>query len=193
MNTFTYKFYIENKPYTVFIDSSKDEWKRIIINNKEVVNEKYTLALNRKAYIIYYPINISDNELVISIDDSPLKHSYNVYLNNVSLLDETNLDDEYLSAISTVEKGFSSFLKNNWFKILIENLFSILATLAGFSLFFWLTLDEFIIRFLLAFIIVPLALPIFIAGEWFHMKNIIKKYKNCFRPTVFYKTTDTMF
>ena len=113
MNTFTYKFYIENKPYTVFIDSSKDEWKRIIINNKEVVNEKYTLALNRKAYIIYYPINISDNEIVISIDDSPLKHSYNVYLNNVSLLDETNLDDEYLSATSTVEKGFSSFLKNN--------------------------------------------------------------------------------
>ncbi|MBQ7798850.1 MAG: hypothetical protein IJ370_00005, partial [Oscillospiraceae bacterium] len=74
MNTFKHKFYIDEKLNTVFVDSSNNEYKRIVINNKEVVNEKYTLSLNRSAYIIYYPIKIGNDELVISIDDNSIIH-----------------------------------------------------------------------------------------------------------------------
>ena len=95
MNTFEYSFYIDDTIYNIYIDSSKDEWKRIVINNCVLVYEKYTLALNRKAYIIYYPIDLNGNELVISIDDNPIMHQYNIYLDNISLIDGTCLDEQY--------------------------------------------------------------------------------------------------
>ena len=113
MNTFSHKFYIDDKPYTVFVDSSQDEYKKIIINNTEIVKEKYTLSLNRKAYIIYYPIEIDKNEIVVSIDDTALNHSYNIYLNGVSLIDDTRLDERYNQAVKITENGFMSFVRRN--------------------------------------------------------------------------------
>ena len=186
MNTFSHKFYIDDKPYTIFVDSSQDEYKKIIINNKEIVKEKYTLSLNRKAYIIYYPIEIDKNEIVISIDDTALNHSYNIYLNGVSLIDGTRLDERYNRAVKITENGFMSFVRRNWMKILLQNIVYMIASVIGLSVFHCYTTEQFNIRFLLIFIVVPLLLPVFIAGDWFHEKNIIKKYKNCFRPNLSY-------
>ncbi len=182
MNTFEHDFYVGEKLCTIYVDSSHDEWKRIVINGQELVNEKYTLALNRKAYIIYYPIEVEGNELVISIDDNPLIHTYNLYLNGVSLLDGTRLDEGYLAADSILKEGFKSFLKDNWFKILKENLIYIIGVVCFMALINGHSEKEFTVRFLLSFVITPIALPAFIAGEWFHNKNIVKKYKSCFRP-----------
>ncbi len=187
MNTFECDFFIDRKLYTVFVDLSHDEWKRVVINGQEVVNEKYTLALNRKAYIIHYPVEVDGNELVISIDDDPLVHTYNVYWNGVSILDKTPLDERYTAADSIVKEGFSTFLKGNWVRILKENLFEIIGAVVTLSVLCNYTFREFGLRFLLSFIITPLALPAFIAGEWFHNKNIVKNYKSCFRPKKFLK------
>ena len=182
MNTFEISFYIDDKPYNLYIDSSKDDWKRIVINNQEIFNEEYTLSLNRHAYIIYYPINIAENELVIAIDDRPLKHIYNVFLNGTSLLDGTQLNENYLKANKLLDEGFKNFLKNNWLKILVENILALISCVVTFALMYNYSQREFNVKFLLVFIIVPLALPAFIAGEWFHTKNIVRKFKNCFRP-----------
>ena len=184
MNKFEFSFHIDEKAYYIYIDSSKDEWKKISINNIEIVNEKYTLALNKEAYIIYYPIDILGNQLVISIDDNSLIHKYNIYLNKRSLIDDTLLDEQYIMANSILKKGFSHFLKNNWFIIFKENLLAIVGAVITFGIICNYTLFAFSVKFLLSFIIVPLAMPAFIAGEWFHNKNVVKKYKNCFRPKI---------
>ncbi len=181
MNTFEYDFSIENKKYFVFIDTSKDEMKRIVINNQEVVNEEYTLSLNRKAYIIYYPIEINGNELVVSIDDTMLKHEYNLFLNNVSLLDGSQLNDKYIVAASVVKNGLKSFIKNNWVDILKENFLYIIGMIFFMALIDGYSEKEFALRFLVSFIIVLLFLPLIVLAEWIHNKNIVKKYKNCFR------------
>ena len=109
MNTFECRFVIGEKTYNLYIDSSKDEWKRIVLNNKEVVNDKYTLALNSKAYIIYYPIEIDGNELIVSIDDNPLIHTYNVYLNKKSIIDGTDLEEKIIKSKDLVKNGFLEF------------------------------------------------------------------------------------
>lgn len=181
MNRFEYDFYIENKKYYVFIDTSKDEIKRIVINNQEVVNEEYTLSLNRKAYIIYYPIEINGNELVVSIDDTMLKHEYNLFLNNVSLLDGSQLNDKYIAADLVVKNGLKKFIKNKGLDILKENLLYIIGIIFFMALVNVYSENEFTLRFLLSFVIVPLFLPLIVLVEWVHNKNIIKKYKNCFR------------
>ena len=181
MNTFELDFRIGEKYYYLYVDSSKDEWKRIVINNKELVNEKYTLALNRKAYIIYYPIIISDDVLVVSIDDTPLVHKYNVYLNNVSLIDNSRLDAEYKDAIKQTSVGVKKFVKNNWSSILKNNIIALIASLFAYSLWHYHTVKEFTFKFFLIFLIVPIFLPLFVVAEWLHYKNVIKKYKNCFR------------
>ena len=185
MNTFECDFRIAGKLYTVYVDSSHDEWKKIAINGQEIANEKYTLAFNSRAYIIYYPVEVDGNELIISIDDNPLRHIYNIYLNGVSILDKTRVDEQYVTACSIVNKGFATFIKKSWHKILKDNLFGIIGTAITLSALCNLTLNEFGLRILLAFMIMQFALPIFVAGEWFHNRNIVKNYKSCFRPKTF--------
>ena len=187
MNTFELDFRIGEKYYYLYVDSSKDEWKRIVINNQELVSEKYTLALNRHAYIIYYPIIISDNVLVVSIDDSPLVHKYNVYLNNVSLIDNSHLDDKYNEAVKQTSVGIKKFIKNNWSSILKNNIIALISSLLAYSLWHYLNAKEFTFMFFLIFLIVPIFLPLFVAVEWLHYKNVIKKYKSCFRKKRYLK------
>ena len=184
MNTFKHKFYIDEKPYTVFVDSSNNEYKRIVINNKEVVNEKYTLSLNRSAYIIYYPIKIGNDELVISIDDNSIIHEYNIYLNGISLTDESRLDEKYKSAKEAIEKGFFNFLKNNWLKILAKYIVEFGIGFIGVSVICAYTWRKFKIGLLALFLVIPLAFPLLLAVEWFDNKKIANKYQSCFRPKV---------
>jgi len=184
MNTFKHKFYIDEKPYTVFVDSSNNEYKRIVINNKEVVNEKYTLSLNRSAYIIYYPIKIGNDELVISIDDNSIIHEYNIYLNGISLTDESRLDEKYKSAQEAIEMGFLEFSKRNWIKVLKNYLIEFIIALISVSLLCAYTLKKIILFFLLIILIIPLAIPLFLVVDWFDNKKIIRKYQSCFRPKV---------
>lgn len=187
MNTFEYNLRINDKDYYIFVDSSKNEQKRIVINNEEIVKEKYTLFLNWKAYIIYYPIDIEGNELVISIDDNPIVHKYNVFLNNVSLIDGTYLDSKYKEANLILEKGFKIFAKENWFKIAKEYFWFILSFVIISIFLDGFTFKEFYIKILLFLLTTPLFLLLFIIMEWYHNKNIVKNYKNCFRPKVFKK------
>ena len=162
MNTFEDSFYIGDKYYHIFVDSSKNEQKRIVINNKEIINEDYTLAFNSKAYIIYYPIDIDGNELVVAIDDKPIVHIYNLYLNNVSLIDGSQLDNEYLNTKLIVENGFKAFVKNNWFEILKNALlFIIFFNIAS------IVYDGFDLKSLIyTLLISPLFSPVFILIEW---------------------------
>ncbi len=107
------------------------------------MNEEYTLALNNDAYIIYYPIDVAGNKLVISIDDNPIVHIYNVYLNNVSLVDGTKLNDSYLAVSAVLEKGFLNFFKCNWFKIIKENFLEFIGAVVTVAVICGYTLKEF--------------------------------------------------
>ncbi len=181
MNTFELTFTIDDKRYDLFVDSSNDDYKRIVINNKELVNERFTLLFNPRLHKIYYPINISGNSLVVSIDDTSLSHEYNIYLNNVSLLDNTELDEEYTKAIEQTKNGLKNFVKNNWLTILKDNILAIFISFAGVFWLWYHSFRKFIIMFFGIFIIILLLLPAFILGEWLHLKGIIKKHQNCFR------------
>ena len=79
------------------------------------------------------------------------------------------------------------FFKYNWMKILIENLVEFLSTLATFFIVFSYSFEKFDKGILLTFIITPILLPVFIIVEWYHNKNIIKKYHTCFRKTVIWE------
>ena len=185
MNTFECRFVIGEKTYNLYIDSSKDEWKRIVLNNKEVVNDKYTLALNSKAYIIYYPIEIDGNELIVSIDDNPLIHTYNVYLNKKSIIDGTDLEEKIIKSKDLVKNGFWNFVQNNWLKVFISQLPFFICMAVIWSVKHGFTFRGLCMVVLSACIFLVLWLPVFIIGEWVHNKNIIKKYKNCFRPKMY--------
>ena len=137
--------------------------------------------------MIYYPIIIEDNILVVSIDDTPLIHKYNVYFNNVSLLDNSLLDAEYKDALKQTSVGIKKFIKNNWVSILKNNIFALIASLFAYSIWHYHTAKEFTFMFFLIFLVVPIFLPLFVAVEWLHYKNIINKYKNCFRKEQFLK------
>ena len=184
MNTFEYSFYIEEKLYNVYIDSSDDKKKRIVINNIELINEDFTLNLNRKAYIIYYPIELGNNELVISIDDTPIFHKYNIYLNGISLLDKTDLKESYDKAAATVKNGFVNFMKANWSETFKNNFISLIFTafvLGGATNY---TVKTAWLKVLLIIVLVALTLPLFLWLDWLNLKDIIKKYDSCFRPKV---------
>lgn len=185
MNEFDYSLYINEKLYNIYVDSSRDEWKRIVINNVELVNEKYTLTLNRKAYMIYYPIKIGDNELVISIDDAPLSHKYNLYLNNVSVIDGTILTDDYEKSKAITENGFRNFAKKNWKNILKDNLLWLIAPGVISVIILLEPLDKLILRKVIAILLLPIMLPLFVIFEWWHNKNVVKKFNNCFRSQTF--------
>ena len=186
MNRFEYVFYINDKQYYIYVDTSQNEIKKIILNNIEIVNEKYTLALNSKAYIIYYPIKIKEHTLVVSINDKPLKHEYNIFLDGVSLINNKRIDAEYERSKIIVQKGFKKFFCNNWLEILKENILELMLSVCGMAAFWGFALKEFTVKFSLVFIIAPLLLPLFVYIEWIHNKNIVKKYKSCFRNTKTY-------
>lgn len=187
MNTFEYRLIINEKPYSIYLDSSKDEWKKIIINNSVVLEEKFTLALNKNAYIIYYVICIDGHEVVLSVDDSPLEHKYDIFLDGISLLTEKALDSDYTIAKENISKGFKKFCKDNWKSLLIASIGSFsVSVVAMFALGTW-GFEKWYFRILLALLAIPVTLPIFIIAEWIHNKNIIKKYKNCFRPSINFK------
>ena len=166
MNTFEFRFRLDNNVYDVYIDSSKNENKRIVINNCEVINEKYTLSLNNTAYIIYYPIKIGENQLVISIDDKPFEHVYNVYLNNKSLLDGSSIDEKYLQSHLKLKNGFKRFVKENWLNVLKENLIAIVSSVFCCTILLQFTILDMMLRIALAFIIIPVLMPILIFVEW---------------------------
>ncbi len=183
MNTFRHQFYIGEALYTVFIDSSKDEWKRIVINNKELINEKYTLYLNRNAYTIYYPIDLNGNELVVSIDDSFIIHDYNIYLNGISLLDQSHLEKDYAQANKTVETGLKAFIVQNFFRKSIKAFLFV----GTFIVIKCLSQKHFNPALsLLLFLLAPIFAFLLILLEWSHNKSIVKKYKKCFRPKITY-------
>lgn len=186
MNIFEYRIFINEKPYSIYVDSSKDEYKKIIINNTVVVEEKYTLALNKDAYIIYYVILIDGQEVVLSVDDNPLEHKYDIFLDGISLVSGKALDSDYAYAKANLEKGFRNFCRENWRALLKENILSfLLSAIALFALGIW-TFDLWFIRILLVLLSVPITLPIFILSEWVYNKNIVRKYPKCFRPKVLF-------
>ena len=181
MNTFELAFYIGNTRYDLFVDSTQDELKRIVINGKELVNEKFTLNLSRRDSVIYYPIVIGDDELVVSINDEEIVHEYNVYLNNTSLIDGSILNREYEAALAQVKKGFKSFVKDGWPTLLKNNLFSIAATLLVLSAVYYYNAESIIGVLLLVLFGAPLLFGLFIYGEWTHAKNAVKRFNIRFR------------
>ena len=181
MNTFDFVFYIGEKRYDLYVDSSKNEWKRIVLNNKELFNEEYTIAFNTKAYVIYYPIAIGDDTLVVSINDNELVHDYNVYLNNVSLIDGTRLDQEYKESQKQVEMGFKAFVKSNLLEVARNNIAVLVAALAAFWAFWMQSSMHIAIKIALIALTDPLILAVLLVGEWVHCKNVVKKFKSCFR------------
>lgn len=185
MNTFSYELYINKKTYNIYVDSSKDDWKIIKINGQIVVKEKYTLSLNSKAYIIYYPIQIDGREIVISIDDNPLKHTYNIYLDKKSLLDSTLLENDYLKSNKIIKNGFLCFARQNWKKILLDNMLSFVAISVFLAIMDGYLIKDIALKIIISTFLIISVFPIFILIEWLGHRDIIRKYHNCFRPKLY--------
>jgi len=184
MNKFTYEYVIDGRNYEFCVDSSKDDNKIITVNGHLALQEKYTLSLNREAYIIYYPIKIGEHEVVISIDDTGIIHEYNIFLDGISGISGKPLNLEYETSESHLTRGIKAFIKNNWLKVLLDYFLSIfgMVLVAAFAIGY--SDKEITIRLLLSLVVIPVLLPVLLLVEWKHNVNIVKKFSRCFRPKV---------
>lgn len=186
MNTFEHRIFLKGIPYSIFVDSSKGDEKRVIINNREIVKENCSITSFSRRHIIYYPIDINGAKIVIEINDVPLEHEYNLYVDDVSVINGNILSSEYNDALKKSNEGFKAFCKNNWRSTAKDNLFSLLISFVVMFFFAYFNFDGLIVRTILTIVFLPLYLPIFLVAEWVHIKNLLKNYKNCFREEKFY-------
>ena len=184
LNIFEYRLILNEEIFNIHVDSSRDEWKKIVINNVELVNEKYTLSLNPRAYIIYYPITLKNDEIIIAIDDRGLQHEYDIYLNGYSLLNGKEIEETVNLAKENICRGFRIFFRLNWKKQLKENIVFFASSFFALSCLGIFTIDK--IPFILPVSIsIFLSLhPLFMVIEWIHNKNIVKKFTQCFREKI---------
>ena len=184
MNKFKYNCIIDGVTYDFFVDTSKGENKIISVNGKTVIEEEYTLSLNKQAYIIYYPIKIKNHTVVISIDDKPLFHEYNIYLDGVSLIDGNRIDKEYEQAKTILQNGTKYFIRHHTLKVLKDNLGAMLSAVLLTAVLNNYENIGIVVRLLLSFVIVPIFMPLFMFVEWKHNEKILKKYKQCFKTEI---------
>lgn len=181
VNSFEYRIFIDNTPYTIAVDDSQGDRKRIVVNNKVVFDEVCASWMKPRTDIMYIPFYIKNKYIVISIDDRECPFKYNIYIDEVSPIDETNLYDDYNKALKIVNDGFLKYTKNNWERMI----YKLIVLGVGFGGFYSVrhSIDLTTEQRVLAIIIAVGFLPVFVLWEWWFETRPAKKFKNRFRTS----------
>ncbi len=171
-NTFDYRLFVDEIPYSISVISTADDRKRIVVNKTVVFDDICAGYLPPRTDILYFPFNIRDEKIVISIDDRELQHKFNIYINGVSPIDGSTVYGDLKEAERDVSGGFLDFIERKWKKLLVENLCIIVAGLiALYDLKSWVFSVLFILLSLVATVLF----------EWFSAKNTVKKFNRRFK------------
>ncbi len=171
-NTFDYRLFIDEVPYSISVDSSDGDRKRIVVNRTVVFDDVCAGFLPPTTDILYFPFVIKNKRIVISIDDREIQHKYNIYVNDVSPIDGSSVYGDLNKAKADVSGGFFGFIKRKWKKILLENLALMVAGYFAFREFKkW--------EFYIAFIVI--CLVAIVLAEWLSAKSIIKKFNRRYK------------
>ncbi len=179
VNSFEYRLVIDDDPYTIVVATEGDR-KRIVVNTKVVYDAVCASWMRPKTDIMYFPFYIKNKYIVVSIDDRELNFKYNIYVDNVSPIDESDLYDDYKKAKEIIDGGIWRFIKTNWVRMLVTLLILSIVEFPLMQLLFYqktVTLES---RVLVTVIAVAL-MPLLIFGEWWFNLRTVKKFKNRFR------------
>ena len=179
MNKFEYRIRINDIPYSINVDTSEGDFVRIVVNQTVIFNEKCASWMSPRTDIMYFPFRIKDKSIVLSVDDRELQHKYNIYVDDISPIDQTGLYDDYDRALKIVNGGFVNYIKSHWHKILIK--MGILAI--SFPWFALLYREEILTpnQMLFVSVVATLLTPMLILGEWWFEIRTVKRFKNRFR------------
>ncbi len=179
MNVFDFRFFIKEKPCSIHVDSSKDPEVQIVINNKQAVSDSIPVRLLGNS-IWYYVMYVNGEKVTVEIDVAEPQHKYNIYLADVSQIDETPFYAELEKAKKTVNSGFKYFVKSDGKRIIKKN--AIAMILSPTILLITGAVLKKILAFVIAMVVLaPAYLPFFVLVEWFSMKNLIKNHRKRFR------------
>jgi len=179
VNSFEHRIFIDDIPYTIAVDATDGDRKRIVVNKTVVYDDICASWMSPKCDIMYFSFYIKNKYIVVSVDDRELTFKYNIFIDNVSPIDGADIEDDYRKASSTLKNGLKQFVKSNCIRFLIESI------LLGVALpFFNLVTDGEKLTpmsFLIAGVSVIVFFPVFIIAEWGINKSIVKNYKKRFR------------
>ena len=179
VNSFEYRVFIDDVPYTIAVDATDGDRKRIVVNKTVVYDDICASWMSPRCDIMYFSFYIKNKYIVVSIDDRELTFKYNIFIDNVSPIDEANIDDDYRKASETVKNGFKQFVRTSYKRLIVE---SVLLSVA--LPFFGLVMygDRLsVTHLILAPISTIVFFPVFTISEWWLKKEILKNYKKRFR------------
>ena len=121
MNEFEYRIIIDEIPYSIYFDTHSKEYRKIIVNNKEVYYEDKNDPCFRESEV-YIPIKIKNKVITLYVDeatgeqryDEPV-HRYKIFVDGVSPEDGEKITDERDSSFELVKDGFKGYIKNKKF------------------------------------------------------------------------------
>ena len=123
MNEFEYRVFIDEVPYSIHFDTHSEDYRRIVVNNKEVYYEDKNDPEFRKSEI-YVPIRIKNTVVILYVDEAgteedAIRHVYKIFVNGVSPIDGEKITDSKIAAKECIKKGFWGFMANK--KIILKN------------------------------------------------------------------------
>lgn len=189
MNEFEYRIFIDDIPYSIHFDTHSEEYRKVIVNNKEVYYEDKNDPDFRESEI-YIPIKIKDKVITLYVDevtgeqrhDEPV-HIYKIFIDGISPEDGEKITDDRDSSFELVKDGFKGYVKN---KKLMKKALLTSIVLMGFA---------YLIRFFKNFQINLVELGLYLAGtillfvfvvitSYFSNKSTVRKYENKFKAVI---------
>lgn len=189
MNEFEYRVFIDETPYSIHFDTHSEDYRSIVVNNKQVYYEDKNDPDFRKSEI-YVPIRIKNTVVILYVDEAgteedPIRHVYKIFVNGVSPIDGEKITDSKIAAKECIKKGFWGFMANK--KIILKNL--AITCPMGFLVVFdsFKNIRNDLIHYLILFIVTVLLSTFFaMVLDYFTNVSIVKKYKSKFKDIVDY-------
>lgn len=185
MNTFDYRIFIDDIPYSIFIDFYTDERKRIVINNQVILNEEPSNRLSD--FNIYLPIKIKEHTITVHVRSEGENRYYDIFIDGISQIDGKSITEPLIIAKENTKDGILEFTKKQWKNILAEVLIPlVIACILNFLTNDY-TVEDIKRHILLALSFLPVLFVIFDIFEYFKNKNIIKRFNKKFREEIIFK------
>ena len=95
------------------------------------------------------------------------------------------LENDYLKSNKIIKNGFLCFARQNWKKILLDNMLSFVAISVFLAIMDGYLIKDIALKIIISTFLIISVFPIFILIEWLGHRDIIRKYHNCFRPKLY--------